>query len=91
MDRIFKKIKDLFEELGFETVIINEQLYSQDGSYYKITYVEGLKAIVIESAANYDEAKNKVFEDSDLYPISLGEDEILIKLRNDLMKDYLSK
>lgn len=41
----------------------------------------------IEYAENEEMAKNNVFDDAWLYGISLGKDEILREIRNDLLAD----
>ena len=91
MDSIKERIEILLEELGFKKVNVNGNiLYLYRGCYYKVTYIKGLKSFVIECASNYDEAQNNVFEDGDLYPISLGENALLDKLRSDLVKYYIT-
>ncbi len=86
-----KKIEDLFKELKFEKVIVNgTSLLLHSGIYYKITFIKGLKSYVIEFANSYDEAVNNVFEDGDLYPISLSEDELIDKLRHDIVNYYIN-
>lgn len=91
MRTINEKIGDLLNELGFERMIPYAEIYHYRGVYCKISYVEGLKAFVIESADNFDDAAKDLFEDSDLYPISLGEDELIKKLRYDLVNFYISE
>jgi len=87
MGNIEEKIDILMIELGFEKVKVNNTLnYYLNGWYYKVTYVDGLKSYIIETASNYEEAKLNVYEDADLYPLSLGESKILEDLRNDLIK-----
>ncbi|MGN7117511.1 MULTISPECIES: hypothetical protein [Lysinibacillus] len=86
-----KKIEEIFQELSFEKVSVNGiPLFSQGGIYYKVTFVKGLKSYVIEFANSYNEAVNNVFEDGDLYPISMSEDELIDKLRDDLINYYIN-
>lgn len=89
---IQEKIDNLFQELKFEEkVLVNgTPLLLYGGTYYKITFVKGLRSFVIEFANSYDEASNTVFEDGDLYPISLKEDELIDKLRHDILKYYIN-
>lgn len=92
MDIIKKRIDSLFKELGFDEVTINgNRLYELSGAYYKITYIEEHKSFVIEYAESNYEALKNIFWDGDWYPISLGENGLLIKLRSDLEKFYISK
>lgn len=86
-----KKIELLCHELNFEKVIVNgTPLFLQGGSYYKITFVKGLKSYVIEYANSLDEAVKNIFEDGDLYPISLNEKELIDKIRHDLVNYYFN-
>lgn len=81
----------LFQELNFEKVIVNgSTLLFHSGFYYKITLVKGLNSYVLEFANSYDEAVKNRFEDGDVYPISLGEDELINELRHDLLKYYIN-
>ncbi|MFC9775342.1 hypothetical protein [Paenibacillus chitinolyticus] len=87
-----KKIEALFQELKFEKVIVNGiPLLFHGGVYYKITFVKGLNSYVIEFANSYDEALKNMFEDGDLYPISLSEDKLIDELRHDLIKFYINE
>lgn len=89
MNLLSLKIDNLFKELGYTRVIINgKELYCHGDSYYKFTYINDLKAYVIEYANNYDDAMNNVFEDGDIYPIDLGEFELIKKMRSDLINYY---
>lgn len=85
-----KKVEVLFRELNFEKVSVNgTELFLQGGIYYKISFVKGLKSYIIEFAnSNYD-AVNNVFEDGDLYPTSMDEDELIDNLRQDLINYYI--
>lgn len=86
-------MEKILEEMDFEKLYIGDKkVYKNNrtGWYHYITYVNGLKSYIIESAENYAEAENSLFEDSDLYPISLGEEVILAKFRDDLDKYYLN-
>ncbi|MFE3573963.1 hypothetical protein [Lysinibacillus sp. NPDC059133] len=86
-----KKIESLFEELGFKKVRVNSTtLFLHSGIYYKVTFIKGLKSYVIEFANSYDEANNNVFEDGDLYSMSMNEDELIKKLRHDLVNYYIN-
>ncbi|MDK8193131.1 hypothetical protein QP794_23875 [Paenibacillus sp. UMB7766-LJ446] len=87
-----KKIDSLIHELNFERVTVNGiSMLHYNGSYYKISFIKGLNSYVIEFANNYDEAKKNLFEDGDVYPVSLGEDRLISELHHDLNKYYLNK
>jgi hypothetical protein len=86
---IENKIKDVLKVFNFKEVIINDEIvYEYKNQYYKFTYVAALKAFVIESAENYKDAVMNVFEDSDIYPIALGNKNLIEQICNDLKKYY---
>ena len=64
------------------------QLYHNKNGYVTFTYINDFEAYVIEYANSYDEAKNNVFEDGDIYPIAFGETELIEKIKNDLLNYY---
>jgi hypothetical protein len=72
----------LSKEGGVMNDILNK------GSYYRFTFIEAFRAYVIESASNYEEAKNNLFEDGDLFSIDVDEKDFVEKLRADLIKYY---
>lgn len=87
---IENKIKDVLKVFNFKEVIVNDVIiYEYKDQYYKLTYVGGLKAFVIESAKNYNDAVMNVYEDSDLYPLALGCNNLIEQIRTDLKKYYL--
>jgi len=89
MDAIRVKINNLLKELGYKIVEIDgKELYCHEGSYFKITYIDNFKAYVVEYANSYENAKNNVFEDGDIYPIALGEIGLIEKLKADLISYY---
>lgn len=65
-------------------------LLFHSGIYYKITFVKGLNSYVLEFATSYDDAVKNMFEDGEVYPISLGEDQLVNELRHDLLKYYIN-
>ena len=82
---IENKIISLFKELNFkEEVINNFVVYEFEGKYLKLTFINKLKAYVIEYADSYDEANKNLFEDGDLYPITMDEAELISKMRNEI-------
>ena len=60
-------------------------------SYYRFTYIEAFKGYVIEYANIFEEAKNNVFEDGDIYPIDMDDKEFIEMLREDLIKYFRKK
>lgn len=85
------QIQSLFQELGFQKVILNnQQIYKWSNNYYKITFIHKFQAYIIEFASTVEEAEKNLFEDSDLYPLSLGE-RLVEQLHSDLTKYYKNK
>lgn len=58
--------------------------------YCKITYLEKLKAFVIESADNLNDAINGTLEDGDLYYTDISEDAMLCQLKRDVVAYYMN-
>lgn len=91
INSIMSQVEKLFIELGLEKMFINgESIYVHKGSCYKFSFITGLKGFVIETAESFQQAQKNVYEDSDVYLVSLGERKIIDKLRHDLNKYYLS-
>ena len=87
--QIEAKASDIFTKLGFEPIHVNsEKVYKNESGYHMFTFVDGLSAFVIEWAQSLDEASKDMYEDCDLLPISLGEDELLRQLENILIEHY---
>jgi len=85
------KLETLLIEMGFHTISINgENVYEYKSTYYKLTFVEGLESFVIESAGSEEEARSNMYEDGDLFSISLGEKELLRQFRETLNEYYLN-
>ena len=83
------KAAELFKELGFEIVLINqEKIYKYKECYHRFSFVGSLGGFVIESAMNRDEAEKNIYEDSDIFPISDSE-ELLNDIETILRKYYL--
>jgi hypothetical protein len=85
---IIDKLKALLLTMGFEEIIITNPYRSETnyvrGSLHCIPqYIERL-GFLIEYADSYEEAKNHLHEDGDLYPLEMGEEAILTGLENEL-------
>lgn len=86
MKTIENKIMLLFKELNFKREIINNSVvYESEGKYLKLTFINKLKSYIIEYADSYDEANKNLFEDGDLYPITMDEDKLICKIRNEII------
>ncbi|TFB24073.1 hypothetical protein E3U55_04475 [Filobacillus milosensis] len=90
INSIKNKIKDVLNAYNFKEVIINDDIvYEYKDQYYKVTYVAGLKAFVLESAENYSDAVINVYEDLDIFPLALGSNNLIEQISKDLKKYYL--
>ncbi len=79
-----------FKELNFnEEVINNSIVYEYEGRYFKISFINQLKSFVIEYADSYNEAIKNLFEDGDLYPITMDEEELISKIRDEIINNSL--
>jgi hypothetical protein len=86
MESTEKKIITMLKELNFmEEIINNTVVYTSEGKYLKLTFLKKLESYVIEYADSYDEADKNLFEDGDLYPLSMGEGEIINRMRNEII------
>ena len=87
-----EKVERIFLELGFKNEIIGEKQYRylvHNNCYCKITYLNSMEAFVIECADNKKDASNGVLEDGDLYYLDIPEEEMLCKLRKDIVAYYM--
>lgn len=79
-----------FKELNFnEEVINNSIVYEYEGRYFKISFINQLKSFVIEYADSYNEAIKNLFEDGDLYSITMDEEELISKIRDEIINNSL--
>ncbi|MCY9591351.1 hypothetical protein PC41400_08995 [Paenibacillus chitinolyticus] len=84
--KLIEKIERIFRDLKFEKELINDTfVFVCNGKYRKVTFIKKLESFVIEYADSYDEAEKNLYEDGDLYPISLGENELINRMRNELV------
>lgn len=90
-EEIITKVENVFFELGFTEKIMDKKRYLvYQNCYCIVTFIKDLSAFVIESADNYEDAKNCVLEDGDLYFLDTTETELLSKIKNDLLNDYMN-
>lgn len=92
IESLKNRIKNIFIELGFRNEFVGEKQYQYlvyDNCYCKITYLEKLRAFVIESADNLIDAINGVLEDGDLYYMDIPEEDMLYQLRRDIVAYYM--
>ncbi len=87
-----EKVENIFLELGFKSEIIGEKQYRylvHNNCYCKITYLSSRNAFVVECTDNVEDASNGVLEDGDLYYLNIPEEEMLFKLRKDIVAYYI--
>lgn len=86
MDSIKDKIIALLSDLNYKKRKINNfEVYESEGKYLKLTFLNSLESFVIEYADSYDGANKNLFEDGDLYPISMDEDLLICKMRDEII------
>jgi hypothetical protein len=84
--KLEKEAKALFISCGFARTVINGMInYERGGKYLMLTYVSDFDAFVIEYASNSEAAQQNRYQDTELYPISLG-DRLIDALKSDLEK-----
>lgn len=90
INRIKRKMQAVLIELGFREEYINNVLlyFNPKSNYYHTITYHGSLGMIIESGT-YEEVEKNIMEDSDVYPLTLGEEELLALFREDLIKYYL--
>lgn len=90
INSLTSKVETLFLELGFKNETIGEmQYFTYNNCYCKITYLKKLRAFVIESASDINDAIKGVLEDGDLYYVDISEKAMLHQLREDIVAYYM--
>lgn len=92
INNLISKIERIFIELGFQYKIVGEKQVKYlvyNNCYCRITYLEKLSAVVIESADNLTDATNNVLEDGDLYYLDSSVDDMLFQLKKDIAAYYM--
>lgn len=83
------EIEKVFEKHGFTKEIIRGKVnYVRNGEYMRIDYIESWQTFVIEYAASLEDAQKNLYEDGDLYPVSLG-DSLISLFEEDMVKYML--
>lgn len=86
----YRKMEEIFINLGFKAVTINGITFMRyKECYCKITFIKDWSAFVIESAGNFQDAEKGILEDGDLYYTDISESELLSRLESDLIKYYM--
>lgn len=88
------KIEDIFLQFGFRRESVGKAHYQylvHNKCYCKVTYLDRLGALVIESADNIIDASNGALEDGDLYYMDSSEEDMLQQIRKDIAAYYLEQ
>lgn len=64
-------------------------MWGIDNQTKNVFYYDEREAFVIECADNVEDASNGVLEDGDLYYLNILEEEMLCKLRKDIVAYYM--
>lgn len=87
---IHASMNNILLDLGLKKTVINgEDAFSDGVSYIRATYLAWLPGFVLEFAENLDEANGNLFEDGDLYPLSMGKEKLLAAFEKDIRTHYL--
>lgn len=90
-DKMKNKIEEVFINLGFQNVTINNMKYLNYKDYYcKVTFLKAWSAFVIESADNIRDAEKGILEDGDLYYTNISESQLLENIKKDIISDYIN-
>ena len=85
-----RDIQRIFEDLGCKRHSVNGiDTFEKDGVFYRLPYVKGLNAYVIETADSLDEAKKNRFEDDDTIEIIDDKGEMIYTIKKMLSEYYL--
>lgn len=92
-NELLLNINNIFKELGcFEEVIINDRINykNTNGHFHRIDFSQSL-GIIIESALNYEDAMNNLYEDSSVFSLKIGKNELIDSIKSELMEYYVEK
>ena len=88
-ENMIRKMEMVFETLGWNRAVVNEvENFELNGVYVKITLHNWLNSYILESADSIEDAKNNLYEDSDLYSLDGNEEEILKEMEQSLRNNY---
>ena len=83
-----QKIEEIFLSFGFEKIIIRGKMnYEHNGKYRRIDYHPAL-GFIVEYAESLQDAQQNLYEDGDLYPLSL-EENLIAYFKEDVIKYML--
>lgn len=88
VNEILSEINVKLLHLGILCEIINNtQFYTYNGcDYFKVSFIYGLNSFVIEASDSREEAEKNVLEDTDLFPLSLGKENIVKEMEEWFIK-----
>jgi len=82
----------LLESFGFVETLVNDKVnYIYDNEFYMFTYDKGMRMFFLEVAVTLEEAKINFYEDIESYPFSLSDEDIMLYLKQDIVKYIIEK
>ncbi|MGF6907955.1 hypothetical protein [Fusobacterium sp. PH5-44] len=91
INKIKKKADILLLSLGFDKIYFNdEEIYRYKEIFLKINYIDGISAFVFEVCYGINKAKNGLFEDTEVYPVNMGENKIMSEMEINIIKYYIN-
>jgi hypothetical protein len=77
--RIKNEINKILIDKGFKKVRINEkENYNYHTQYFFLTFLKSFNnSFVVEYALNYEDAIRNFYDDGELFPIEMGEQQVI--------------
>jgi len=85
VDRILSKIVEVFKTLGFSEDRINDRVNFVMSDTYCIPQYVNTIGFLVEYADSRKEALNNMYDDSDAFPLDIGETKILEGILSDIL------
>ena len=84
-NKILEKIKSMLLDLGFSEINVNNEINYYNGKIYCIPRYIKHMGFIIEYADNDEEAINHCYEDGDVFSLDIGEDNIILNIKNEIL------
>ena len=86
---IIKNIENVFVDLRCNKVVmVWGYCFFKNETYFKVEYLNEIQAFVVETANYFEDAKQNLFEDDDLYSAALPNSELVALIKKDLIEYY---
>lgn len=86
MNEVINFISEFLNNHYEMKMVRKENCYDIHDGFIKITPVESSSSIIVEYAENMNDVENNLYEDSGLYPISLGKERILELIKEEILQ-----